>query len=468
MSWRNTTRIARHWAMDEHKPGKVACGLCPRHCSMREGQHGFCSVRGVVDGQLRAYSYGRSVAATEEVIETEAVNHFRPGARILSLGNVGCMMSCTFCQNWQTSQVKHLDARDVVEYTPREVVQLCLAHGIEIISWTYNDPVVWHEFVVETSKLAQWHGIRTLYKSAFYIEEGPAAELIDCIDVFSLSLKSMSEAFYREVTGGRLQPVLERIEQVRHSGRHLELSQLVIPELNDQDQDLKRTVDWVGEKLGSQVPLHFVAFHPAYKYLGVERTPLATLERARGLARQAGIEHCYVGNVYEPGLNDTHCGECGAILVTRFGLTAEVRGLESDGCCSRCGHRSSIVEPFGGDSRSTACRDESVPVRLTHHWRGDVQSAHISRVGTAGAGLTAITIRPIGGGRTVTRNLGEGLERLIVSKRDAGDRGLTLSWHGPAEFQVLPVLDRAHFPVLAGSTTKSTTFHSKEIQHETI
>ena len=203
------SRPALHWRSIAQ--GQVECGLCPRHCHLQDGQMGFCGVRGAVDGKLHTFNYGLALAATEEFIETEAVVHFSPGARILSLGNIGCMMSCVFCQNWQTSQIKHLDAEQIRRYTPQALVQTCLENGIHMLSWTYNDPVVWHEFVVETSRLAQQHGLKNIYKSAFYIEEDPVDELIDCIDIFSLSLKSMREAFYRDATQAELAPVLSRI-----------------------------------------------------------------------------------------------------------------------------------------------------------------------------------------------------------------------------------------------------------------
>ncbi len=447
-SWTDTGRIASHWRPDPASPGRVRCELCPRHCRPRDGEVGFCKVRGPVDGSMRALSYGRSVTATEEVIETEAVNHYRPGARNLSLGNVGCMMSCSFCQNWETSQVEHLDPRVPRRYTPEQIVELCLTHDIGIISWTYNDPVVWHEFVVDTSRLARAHGIATLYKSAFYIESRPVEELIDCIDVFSLSLKSMSEDFYRRITLGRLPPVLERIQQVARSGRHLELSQLVIPELNDDDADLERTIQWVGEHLGSEVPLHFVAFHPAYRYQSVDRTPVATLMRARELALAAGIEHCYLGNVYRPECNDSLCRGCGATLVSRFGLTAEIRHLGADGRCTGCDRLSAIIEAHGGRQRHPVQLSSAVPERLTHLWQGEVHSAHISRVVEGSMARSAITVTPIGDGVPMTRRLGGGLDRLIVSRQGPGDRGFRLSWADDAQFAVLPVLDRAHFPVL--------------------
>jgi len=444
MNWHNTSQTASHWHSDVDR---VTCSLCPRHCRPRDGQTGFCKVRGPINGTMKTFNYGRSVAATEEVIETEAVNHFQPGARILSLGNVGCMMSCTFCQNWETSQIKHLDLSVVKNYKPEDVINLCLTHNIDIISWTYNDPVVWHEFVIDTSRLANRHGIRTLYKSAFYIEERPVEELIACIDIFSISLKSMNDDFYRKVTKGRLQPVLDRIEQVFHSGKHLELSQLVIPELNDNNEDFESTVRWITEKLGIHIPLHFVAFHPAYKYNHVGRTPIKTLERAHDLAIKSGIEHCYLGNVYKPNLNNTYCKKCNATLVTRYGLTAKVNNLTKDSHCTQCGHLSPIIEPYGTTNMETIDNTHKTQIQLTHFWQNDVKSAHINQTNNNEHALTTITVTPINGGRPLTRTLGNGLDRIIISKQNEADHGFTVAWDGNATFEILPVLDRAHFPV---------------------
>ncbi len=339
MTWKNLTKEARHW---KPKGKNVECNLCPRNCEIIENRSGFCKVRGVKDGRLLSFNYGRSVSATLEVIETEAVNHFQPGAKILSLGNVGCMMACDFCQNWETSQIRHLPEQVVKNYTPEEVVQIAIDNGIEILSWTYNDPVVWHEFVMETARLAKSKGLKNLYKSAFYIQEEPVKELIEVIDIFSLSLKSLDDDFYKEHTKARLQPVLDRIKQVHASGRHLEISQLVITDRNDTEVEVIKTIEWVRSHLGTKVPLHFVGFHPAYKYLDVGRTSIDILVKARELALEAGIENCYLGNVYENGYSDTNCSGCGVSQVKRFGLTSECLNLDTHGVCTECGKQSNI------------------------------------------------------------------------------------------------------------------------------
>ena len=439
---------AQHWV--PFKENRAECRLCPRHCRPKDDRMGFCGVRGTVKGEIQTFNYGEALAATEEIIETEAVNHFSPGARILSMGNVGCMMACSFCQNWETSQIQHLDYKTVRHYTPKQLVEMCLENNIPIISWTYNDPVVWHEFVVETSKLAQKNGIKTLYKSAFYIEEEPVKELIECIDIFSLSLKSLNEEFYQKQTKAKLQPVLERIKQVAASGRHMELSQLVIPELNDSDEDITKTIDWVLEHVGEDVPLHFVAFHPAYKYTHVERTDISTLKQARSLALNKGMKHVYLGNAYEPDLNDTACQGCGAILVKRYGLHSNTQNLDGDACCSSCGTQSTIIAPLAKAIAASATLDLKKKIEII--WDDEAQSAHVLQVKNTGK-KDKLHIRSLNTDHFEIKELSHGLDRFIVSRQSDAETGIVISWDSDCEYQNLAVLDRAHYPTLMSEQT---------------
>jgi pyruvate formate lyase activating enzyme len=403
-----------------------------------------------VDGRLHTFNYGKSVAATEEVIETEAVYHFSPGRRILSLGNIGCMMACRFCQNWQTSQVKHLDSRVVREYTPEQVIDLCLAHDIRMISWTYNDPVVWHEFVIDTSRLAQQAGIRTLYKSAFYIEERPVDELIECIDIFSVSLKSMNADLYRTMTKGDLEPMLRRVRQVYASERHLEISQLIIPQWNDGRTDFHNTVDWLLTHLDPSVPLHFVGFHPAYQYTHVDRTKIDVLLEARSMALQLGIQHCYLGNVYRDGVSDTKCSHCDAVLVRRYGLSSTLEGIDETGRCRHCQQPSPISHAFEArpDAIDADCIRKDPTDYLDYDWTSDVQSLHLEPADVLPAGTVCdVTVHHRGTAVVRQLRLDRHLERAIVSRVGATDRGVRISWSGHTPIRVLPVLDRAHFPV---------------------
>ncbi len=196
MDWKNDYRIAN--LEEKLEDGSVRCHLSPRKCRIKEGEVGFCGVRGNQNGRLVTYTFGKGVHITEEAIETEAIFHYAPGSRILSLGNIGCNLNCHYCQNWKTSQYKFVENKDVHEMTPQGIVDTALRHNIGTLSWTYNDPVVWHEFVIETAKLARKAGLSNLYKSACFITKEALDELLPHIDIFSLSLKSMDDTYYQE------------------------------------------------------------------------------------------------------------------------------------------------------------------------------------------------------------------------------------------------------------------------------
>jgi pyruvate formate lyase activating enzyme len=437
------SRRALHW--EPVSPETVRCKLCPRHCFLKNGSMGYCGVRGAVDGALHTFNFGLSLTPSEEVIESEAVAHFSPGARILSLGNIGCMMSCIFCQNWDTSQIEHLDESHIRNYSPQALVDLCLEHQIKIISWTYNDPVVWHEFVLETSALARKHGLLILYKSAFYIEAAPVDELIECVDIFSISLKSVSDQFYRQSTGATLAPVLRRIEQVARSGRHLELSYLMIPGLNDGDEDVSKLMDWVLAHVGAEVPLHLVAFHPAYHYTQVERTRQSALVAARDLALAKGLRYVYLGNTQQVG--DTVCPGCGALLVSRYGLISAPERIAADGTCIGCETQSPIRAALDGTQPSqTWVERADLKHRLEFLWHSEAQSVHVVRA-SGSVRPDRVRVRPLGDHAVEERCLPGGLDRFIVSRQSDGDRGVVISWDSDNEYCIAPLLDRAHFPV---------------------
>lgn len=432
--------------------GHVVCRLSPRNCVMREGQKGFCGVRMNVGGQLITVNYGRSVRLTEEHIETEAVYHYKPGARILSLGNIGCMMNCDFCQNWQTSQVRKLDESQVVEYTPEYIVETALKRGIEIISWTYNDPVVWHEFIMDTARLAHENGIQNLYKSAFFISKEAATELCDVIDIFSISLKSMSEDFYRKVTKASLAPVLEAIKTVAPRAKHLEISQLVVTDLNDTEDEARQIARWMIENVGDHIPLHFVRFHPAYKYQHVDRTPIHLLQRARQVALEEGIKYCYLGNVYEEGVSDTVCQSCGALLVKRYGLNVKTPGLDQQGNCTQCGTHSNIVVSEQSEASSTSSfahinlsPDETKD--LDFFWEQEVNAAHIMVDNHLEDCVLEIQPLPKGEHRTVRLGKASNLDRFVISRSEPNETGFRIRHQVGHNLTILPVLDRAHFPV---------------------
>jgi pyruvate formate lyase activating enzyme len=446
MNWRENSRLAKHWVFDE-KADKTECKLCPRHCKRAPGKFGFCGVRGNVNNEYHTFNYGRTVSPTIETIETEAVNHYRPGARILSLGNIGCMMNCNFCQNWTTSQVKFLDDKNVFEYTPEQIIDIAKKNNIEILSWTYNDPVVWHEFVLDTAYLAKKAGIKNLYKSALYIELEPLKELIDVIDIFSISSKSISEKYYRKYTKGTLGPVMEGIKEIHKSGKHLEISRLIVTGLNDNEWETEETVKWMLENLDNTVPLHFVAFHPAYKYLNVPRTPLSTLFEARDYAVKHGIEYCYIGNIYASDVSNTFCKKCGNRLVDRFGLNVSVLGLDSNGVCKNCGTLSTIKEPLSGNVYDTGILLDKFTgkQKISFDWNAEHNGLHIDILEPYSNSLIAcITRFPNMESEYLEIN---GIERFAITKKSSNETGVKVALSSSVKISYLPLLDRAHFPV---------------------
>jgi pyruvate formate lyase activating enzyme len=452
-NWRNTYQPAR---LGESLPnGVVRCHLSPRHCTLKEGAHGFCGVRANRDGRLVTMNYGKSVHATEETIETEAVNHFSPGERILSMGNIGCMLNCTYCHNWKTSQAKYVEDRDVHMYTPEQVVDIALRHRIRMLSWTYNDPVVWHEFVVDTAKLARKHGLMNLYKSAFYISPEAIAELIPVMDIFSISLKAVDEDYYRKITSGHLQPVLDGIKQVYRSGVHLEVSNLMITDISDDEKSARKISDWVLKELDPTVPVHFVRFHPDYKMRDTTRTPIERVIRARAIGREMGLQHVYVGNVYDTPYSNTFCNGCEQLLVDRYGLNAQVKGLDQNGRCTQCALDAHIKMRGPNDLAQTAPGIPEQPGLevKTFRWHGDVRSLHVQAKNTSLEKTTLYVQRMLKDGKPgpcrAIPLLPDESFRFIVAQSLPDESGARVAVPGHIQSNLHEVFDRAHFPTVS-------------------
>lgn len=452
-SWKSSYQQA---SLEELLPdGRVRCHLSPRNCTLREGQDGFCKVRGVRNGRLVTMNYGKSVHPTQETIETEAVNHYAPGAAILSCGNIGCMMSCSYCHNWRTSQAKHVVDSDIYQMSPQDAVEIAQRRNLPVISFTYNDPVVWHEWVVDTAREAQKAGIVTLYKSAFYITPEAVEQLIPHIDIFSISLKSMDPHYYKKYTGGRLEPVLEGIKQVYKSGRHLELSTLMITDISDDEGTARRVSDWVLTELDSAVPLHFVRFHPDFRMRDSTRTPIPRLEQARAVAIEKGMEHVYLGNVYDTRFSNTYCRVCGTELVTRYGLNANVKGLDHRGNCTTCGtdaHFKFLTATPSGDRSQTKPAPDVKGLESRFDWHGDVRSLHVQFANPSSTLLTAwfrhrYTNGSKGDWQAVPMQPGESW-RFIIAKSSNSDVGPEIVVPELLTSNLHEVFDRAHFPTV--------------------
>ncbi len=432
---------------------EVLCNLSPRNCKIKDGQTGFCGVRGNRDGRLVTYTYGKGVHLTEELIETEAIYHFAPGARILSLGNIGCNLNCQYCQNWKTSQAKFVEDKDVHSFTPESIIETALRHNIRVLSWTYNDPVVWHEFVIDTAKLAKEAGIYNLYKSACFITEEALDELLPHIDIFSVSIKAIDEAYYRKLTTGWLQPVLDATKKIYQAGKHLEVSNLMITDISDNEQSARNMAGWVLENLGPEVPLHFVRFHPEYRMRETVRTPIDRLEKAQVIAREMGLKHVYLGNVANTKATSSFCNYCGAELVHRFGLSAHLESLKDDGSCASCSKEAhfSALDLNDSISETSSRKPSDEFIRHTYEWRGDITSVHV-QVKNPSSQTAALYYRA---GKEelylwteVMMQPGESY-RFILAKSNPNEIGLEIAMPETMTSNLFEVFDRAHFPTIS-------------------
>ncbi len=324
---------ARYWRAAG--AGVVECQLCPRGCTINANAVGFCRTRRNTGGKLTSLVYGHPVTVHTDPIEKKPFNHVLPGSQAFSLACVGCNLTCRHCQNWEISQASPGDL-PADDWSPAELVRQARRSGAATIAFTYNEPTVWAEYVLDTAALAKAQGLRTILISNGYIQEAPQRELARSLLAYKIDLKGFSERFYRDVCDGRLQPVLDGMVRVKQEKCWLEIVTLIIPTLNDDSAELKQLAVWVRDNLGCDVPLHFTRFMPLYRLRNLPRTPVSTLEKARQIALDAGLRFVYVGNVPgHPGEN-TYCPHCQTVLVRRFGMSATVEALHN-GKCAKCG-----------------------------------------------------------------------------------------------------------------------------------
>lgn len=322
-------------APHRHRPPAVQCLLCAHACVLREGERGRCRARVVVRGELRSLVYGRPVAEHVDPIEKKPFFHFLPGSAAYSFGTAGCPLRCRFCQNWEISQSSPED-HGGASATPEALVARATGRSAPIVAFTYNEPTVFTEYLVDVARAARRRGLRSVLVSCGFMNEAPLAEMIEVLDAIKIDLKGYAPAFYRDVSGAELAPVMRSIRQIARAGRHLEIVNLVVPTLYDADGMLGELVRWVAGELGPDVPLHFSRFHPDYQLQNLPPTPVSTLERARELALAAGVRYAYVGNVPgHPGAHTT-CPHCGKVCIERSGIFLTALHLK-DGACAFCG-----------------------------------------------------------------------------------------------------------------------------------
>ncbi len=317
--------------------GRVVCDLCPRQCALKEGQEGLCYVRACRDGRIVLTTYGRSHGFCIDPIEKKPLNHFYPGSAVLSFGTAGCNLSCRFCQNWDMSRSREMDSL-AVSATPEAIADAARRHGCRSVAYTYNDPVIFLEYVEDTALACAEKGIKSVAVTAGYIAEKPRERFFRHIDAANVDLKAFTERFYRKLCGGHLEPVLETLRYLaRETSVWLELTTLLIPGENDSERELHEMCAWVVENLGHDVPMHFTAFHPDWKLLDRPPTPMGTLTKARKIAGEHGARFAYTGNVHDAGGGSTWCPGCGALLIERDWYQLGQWGLNEHGECRQCG-----------------------------------------------------------------------------------------------------------------------------------
>jgi len=330
--------------------GRVQCDLCPRYCKLHEGQRGLCFVRGNLDGKVVLTSYGRSSGFCVDPIEKKPLNHFLPGTPVLSFGTAGCNLACKFCQNWDMSKSRDMDTL-MDQASPEAIVRAAERLGCRSVAFTYNDPVIFHEYAIDVARACRERGIKSVAVTAGYVCAGPRNEFYAHMDAANVDLKAFTDAFYVKQTGAHLQPVLDNLVYIKHeTGVWLELTTLLIPGLNDSDEELERMTRWVVEALGPEVPMHFTAFHPDWRMRDVPPTPVATLIRARRIALQNGVRYAYTGNVHNLDGDATFCHHCGRKLVQRDRYVISAWHLTRDGRCPDCGTPcAGVFGPGAGD-----------------------------------------------------------------------------------------------------------------------
>ncbi len=327
----------REAAYYEQLPGnRVRCLVCPRKCVVGDGQRGYCRVRENIGGRYYTIVYGRVCARHIDPIEKKPLFHFLPGTTAYSIATVGCNMACKFCQNWEISQEKPENV-GAMNLPPGSIANEAKRWRAPTIAYTYTEPTVFYELMIDSAREGHTKGIRSVMISAGYINEEPLRELAAELDAIKVDLKAHSDDFYTDVCSTSLQPVLDTIVRVKESGTWLELVNLIIPTLNDDEEAVARLCKWVLENVGDEVPIHFTRFYPTYRLKNLPPTPVGSVEKAREIALDSGIKFPYVGNVPagHPG-ESTYCPSCGEAVVKRVGYSVQSINIK-DGRCAKCG-----------------------------------------------------------------------------------------------------------------------------------
>lgn len=320
----------------------VQCQLCPRFCAIPDGKRGYCRIRENNEGVLYTLSFAKPVSLNElDPIEKKPLFHFFPGEKTFSLSTAGCNLNCKFCQNWEISQ-KAPEEVEFVYLAPEELIDKVKASGLDIIAYTYTEPTIFYEYMLETAKLAKSNGLKNVMHSNGFMNPEPLAGLAEYLDAANIDLKGFTDDYYMKTCGGSLGPVLESLKILREYGVHLEITNLVLPAYNDDEDSTKKMCLWIKENLGADTPLHFSRFWPMYKLAQLNPTPVETLQRLRQVALDCGLRYVYIGNAGTNPAENTYCPKCKKIIIERHGYFIVENNI-TDGRCKFCAERISGV-----------------------------------------------------------------------------------------------------------------------------
>jgi AmmeMemoRadiSam system radical SAM enzyme/AmmeMemoRadiSam system protein B/uncharacterized protein (TIGR00296 family) len=329
-----------------HHPGqwwhadgdRIVCDLCPRECSLNDGARGFCFVRQNIGGRMALTTYGRSTGFCIDPIEKKPLNHFYPGTSVLSFGTAGCNLGCRFCQNWDISKSREVERLSSQAF-PEDIARAALSLECRSVAFTYNDPIIWAEYAIDTARACRAMGIRSVAVTAGYITEEAREPFFSQMDAANVDLKAFTEEFYHKITASHLQPVLDTLRWLKHeTDVWLEITNLIIPDANDSADELKQMCEWLIEAVGAEVPVHFSGFHPDYRMMDRGDTPAETLNMAREIAIAAGLQYVYTGNVNDHERQSTFCPNCKTIVIERDRYSLGVYNLDGSRC-RNCAHK---------------------------------------------------------------------------------------------------------------------------------
>ena len=311
----------------------VQCELCPHLCVLDEGQKGNCRARTNKGGKVISLVYGKPCAVHVDPIEKKPLYHFLPASTAFSIGTAGCNLHCKYCQNWDISQSNPEETNNM-DLPPGELVRRAAAYNCKSIAYTYNDPVIFLEYVVDTAKIGRKAGVKSVFITAGYINPKPLDELCSMVDAIKVDFKGITEEFYNKIPLGRLQPVLDTIKMIKERKVWMELVNLIVPTLNDSKDDVARLIDWTVENVGVDVPLHFSKFWPQYQLKNLPPTPEETLDMAWQMAKKKGVHYAYIGNIPAHDGNNTYCTKCRKLLIKRIGYDVLENNVVSGKCAS--------------------------------------------------------------------------------------------------------------------------------------